>query len=65
MELRSSDFLTLFCVATISVLLTRHAKLQNEILIEIEKLNNTLHANQSILIFNGVPKVHSRTCYIA
>ena len=51
------DFITLFCATTISVLLMKHKKLQDEILIEIDRLNNTKNANQSILIYNRVPKV--------
>ena len=51
------DFITLICATTISVLLMKHKKLQDEIFIEIDRLNNTKNANQSVLIYNRVPKV--------
>ena len=57
MELKTVDFITLLCVATISVMVLKVAKLESEIKLETNKLNNTKHANQSILIYNRVPKV--------
>ena len=64
MELKTVDFITLLCVAIISVMVLKVAKLQSEIKLETDKLNNTKHANQSILIYNRVPKVSLRYIYI-
>ena len=41
----------------IPVILIKHSELHSEILKEREKLNNTRFANQSILIYNRIPKV--------
>ena len=41
----------------IPVILIKHSELHSEILKEREKLNNTKFANQSILIYNRIPKV--------
>ena len=61
MELTSLCFTTFMCATTISVLLQKRAELQSEILTEADKLNTTQFANQSILIYNRVPKVSYKT----
>ena len=56
-ESRNRDFLTIICASIISVLLLyKQENLQTKISNEVDLLNITKHLNQSILIYNRVPK---------
>ena len=56
-EKRNHDFITIICASTISVLLMyKQTSLQTEFSKEADLLNITKNLNQSILIYNRVPK---------
>ena len=57
MESKTLHLTIIICASMIPAILIKHSELHGEILIEREKLNNTKFANQSILIYNRIPKV--------
>ena len=60
MEQTNFYIITFMCATTISVLLQKRAELQFEMDTETDRLNITKFLNQSILIYNRVPKVGLR-----
>ena len=60
MEHTNLYIITFMCATTISVLLQKRAELLFEINTEADRLNITKFLNQSILIYNRVPKVGFR-----
>ena len=59
-KLKFFDFISTICALTISMLCLVNKKLQTDISITANTLNNTKNANQGILIYNRVPKSGSK-----
>ena len=62
-EISAIDYLALLCLVLVTWLLCYQTRLQSEISLEANELNNTKYANQSFLIFNRVPKAGSETLW--
>ena len=59
-KLKFFDLISTICALIISLLWIVNEKLQTDILIIANTLNNTKNANQGILIYNRVPKTGSK-----
>ena len=59
-KLKFLDLISTICALIISLLWIVNEKLQTDILIIANTLNNTKNANQGILIYNRVPKTGSK-----